>query len=124
MAKLTGRIVSGFDEGAFFMRKYESRIKAATGFSFFPGTLNIECEVTEAGRFLEGALGVKIAGFEEEGRYFGGITLYPVKANGIGGFVIKPEKNKYDDSIVEVIAAVNLKQKLGLKNGDSIELER
>jgi len=123
MDKLRGVIVAGFDEGAFFIRKYASRIKKALGFTPFAGTLNLKANAIEAKAFLKRLKPTVVNGFDNDGKSFGGIALYPVKINGLGCAIIKPERTRHDDSIVEVIAEFNLKKKLGLKNGVVVELE-
>ena len=66
----------------------------------------------------------KIAkGFVSEGRKFGELYLYSCSVNGIRCAVAVPLRTHHGTEIIEIIADVNLRKKLGLNFGSSITIE-
>ena len=88
------------------------------GFVPFPGTLNVLLEEP----FPAEQQAIEIEGFQEEGHSFGECKCYRIKLNGIEAAVVRPERSRYPADLVEVIAPVQLRRALGLKDGDSVEM--
>ena len=119
---LSGTIVKGLGEGAFFMSMphYKNEIKKKLGFEAYPGTLNVK--ITEK-KFssLKNNLPVGIKGYKKGRKTFGGANCRKAKIKSINGAIIMPDINKHKD-IVEFIAPVHVKSNLKLKNGDKITI--
>ena len=123
MKNISGMIVKGLGEGAFFMsiRQYQKEIEEKLGFSAYPGTLNIK--VSKKQRALLNAQGrILIEGFKQGNKIFGGIDCYKTKIKNINGAVIIPHMTKHKD-VIEFIAPVHVKTKLKLKDGNRIKVE-
>ena len=115
---LTGTIVSGLGEGARYVKRYHFVIKTVLDFEPFPGTLNLRTAGVPAA-FLENSLTLNAP----TGGLFQ-VSAKPATINGnIQGAILRPDKTNHPPEILEVIAPVNIKQTLGLKDGDQVEVE-
>src|SRR3989338_8226304 len=124
MAEFTGIVVSGFGEGGKFlsMPSYEVKFQLLLGFKPFPGTLNLKVDAGELQSALSGMRVLRIEPFEENGRKFGGISVYPVRIEGTKAFLVVPDINRHSEQIVEFIAEENLRDKLSLKDGKEVKV--
>ena len=122
---LTGKIVSGVRQGAFFTQLdwFQEQCQEKLGFKPYPGTLNIEISTDKIPEIeaLENEEGSKF--IPPEATFCSGKAV-PVSIAGIRSAIIIPaaEVRVHGKNIVEVIAPVNLKEKLGVADGDSITL--
>ncbi|NYT02136.1 MAG: DUF120 domain-containing protein [Methanosarcinales archaeon] len=119
--RLRGRVAGGLGEGQYYIsvQGYKDQFNRLLGFDPFPGTLNLKLEEP----FVETAAGcIPILGFRDHSRTFGSCNCFPVKIQGIQGAIVRPERSNYPPHLVEVIAPVNLRQTLGLSDGDLVEL--
>ena len=66
---------------------------------------------------------IKITGFKENNKTFGGAICYKAKIDHIDGAIIIPDINKHKEDIIEFIAPVNVKSELNVKNGDKIKIQ-
>jgi riboflavin kinase len=118
-----GEIFSGRGEGAKFMELawVKKQMEEKLGFTLFPGTLNVKLttDSVKTGKLLK-----KRAGFEilPASGYCRG-RLFKAKLNGVECAVIVPEVVGYPENIVEVVAPVNLREKLCLLDGSPVEVE-
>ncbi|MEM2570775.1 MAG: DUF120 domain-containing protein [Thermoproteota archaeon] len=118
-----GRVFSGEGKGRLFvnipwaMKQFVEKL----GFKPYPGTLNIrllpEHRVTV--EILENHRGIEIV--PKEGFYPGKCFKATVSGR-IKGAVVIPRVPSYPKDILEIIAPVNLRETLGLKDGDEIEI--
>ena len=118
--KLTGKVVSGRGEG----RKYlelawvKQQITEKLGFSPYLGTLNLLLnEESMKHRRLLGknaALGV----CQSEGFCTG--LLFQASIGGLTCGVVIPQVENYPDNLLEIVAPMNLRQKLRLRDGDEV----
>lgn len=116
-----GKVVRGLGEGQYYISRkgYRSQFLQQLGFEPFPGTLNIMLdEPFVASKLLE----IRIEGFSDEGRIFGGCRCYKIKVNGIEAAIVRPEKSSYPANMVEVISPVCLREALSLSDGDFVEV--
>lgn len=127
--ELKGYLFSGLREGAYYisLRGYRRQFIRKLGFDPYPGTLNIKL-VTSVDRSLKRELdqyqGIGIEGFEDEHRTYGGARCFPAVVNDVvKGAVIILERTHYDDSVIEVIAPVEIRSVLGLKDGDLVRVK-
>ena len=118
---MRGKIASGLGQGQYFISRegYSRQFLQHLGFVPFPGTLNVLLEDP----FHAEKQAIKIEGFLEEGRSFGECKCYRIKLNGIEAAVVRPERSRYPPELIEVIAPVQLRQALGLEEGDPFRIE-
>ncbi len=126
--ELEGVVFSGMFQGGYYISQegYGSQIRERLGFDPFPGTLNLRLREAdmERRRQLDGLPGVRIDGFRGDDRAFGGARCYPLVVNGeVEGAMIVADRTGYDLSVAEVIAPVNLRERLELEDGDVVRLE-
>ena len=120
----TGFVVKGKGEGAFFvsMEHYKNAFKEKLGFSPYPGTLNLKTETSQTENLKNLKL-VRVSGFKQKDKTFGGVDCYPAELNGIKGAVIVPDYTGHGRDIMEFIAPVHLRTELKLKNNDKVKVE-
>jgi len=118
---MRGKIASGLGQGQYFISRegYSRQFLQHLGFVPFPGTLNVLLEEPFPARASQA---IKIEGFQEEGRSFGECKCYRIKLNGIDAAVVRPERSRYPPELIEIIAPVQLRQALGLEEGDPVEV--
>jgi riboflavin kinase, archaea type len=125
-----GKVFQGLGEGAYYigLEGYRTQFAKALGFDPYAGTLNVKLESpdqVELKRELRGFDGLRIEGFQRDGRTYGGARCYRAKVGkkGIAGAVLVIDRTHYDDSVLEIISPEFLRGALGLKNGDVVELD-
>lgn len=121
---LEGVVTSGLGKGAIFMSidYYKEKIKEKLGFDPYPGTLNLRVD-KEQTSLLKGINPIRIESFKKDGKNFGGASCYKARINNINGSIIVPDLTENEEDVVEVIAAINLKSKLGIKDGDKVKIQ-
>ncbi len=126
MATLTGILASGLGEGESFTRLDWARAAfvAKVGIDPYPGTVNLALD-DEAARAMWARLrarpGLRIVPPDPG---WCAAKLYPVTIAGrIPGAVVLPELPSYPADKVEVIAAIEVRAALGLRDGDTLALE-
>ena len=121
--KITGKVASGLGEGQYYLEQeeYSSQIAEKLGFKPFPGTLNITVTPEEYSKLdlLPSSAIIQIGGFEAQGRTFGKADCIPVLIGKIECAIIIPKRSHHTD-VLEIISKVQLRKKLGLKDGDGI----
>ncbi len=126
---LEGRVFSGFGEGRYYisLEGYRRQFVEKLGFDPFPGTLNIRLESSldiRARRELESMRGILIEGFSNEKRTYGGAKCFRAIINGeVEGAVVLIERTHYDESCLEIISPYNLRERLGLRDGNLVRVE-
>lgn len=98
-----------------------SQIAERLGFSPYPGTLNLKVPEGErdklraldhGGSWIEPAEGFR------RGRVFKALIMGMIQ-----GGVVRPEVAGYPEDLIEVLAPLPLREALGLKDGDEVEVE-
>lgn len=125
---LEGIVVDGLGEGRYYMQipYYKEKIKEVLGFVPYPGTLNVKLNSESYTKRLKliPELGLRIEGFRDAERFYGGATLFPTKINGFEkSAIIIPDRTSHPKDIIEVISPAYLRAELGLKNGSKVILE-
>lgn len=117
---MRGRVVGGLGEGQYYISKEGYRIQffQKLGFVPFPGTLNIKLDEP----FNPGPHQIRIEGFLEKERTFGGCKCYKIKLNGLQAAIIRPDRSSYPPDLAEVISPLKLRDVLKLEDGDSVQL--
>lgn len=121
---ITGIIQKGIGEGAYYVsqKEYQQQFKSKLGFNAFPGTLNLIINKEELAQFLANKQAVYLNGFKTKTRSFGALTCYKVKINNIEAAVVKPERARHPENIIEIIAPVSLREELKIKDKDKVKL--
>ena len=120
---LKGEIYSGKGEGAKFIELTwaKKQMEEKLGFTLFPGTLNLKLtpDNVKNGKLLKKKTGFEItppSGYCR-GRFF------KARLNGVECAVLIPEVAGYPNDVVEIVASVNLREKLCLSDGSLVEVE-
>jgi riboflavin kinase len=127
--EVEGHVFDGLGEGAYYVSLggYKKQFISKLGFAPFPGTLNIRLTspiARKLRRDLAIKKGIHIDGFKDGKRTYGGAECFRALLNGkIWCAVLVIERTSYDDSVLEVIAAQNLRKSLHLTEGSSVKLE-
>lgn len=112
-----GRVVRGLGEGGHYVIIYSSSFRRALGYAPFPGTLNISLPAPLDLSMCRGVLVEPPAdGYRE-------VYAYSARIKGISVHVIRPLANKHSNNVLEVISPFNIREKLGLRDGDDVEIE-
>lgn len=124
-----GRLFTGLGEGAYYIRLdgYRKQFRRLLGYYPFPGTLNIqlltEADVNEF-HLLKATTGIQIHGFLSGDRSFGPVTCYPTTVNGEeNAAVLVIERTHHQPNVVEIIAPINLREKLKITDNDVVTVK-
>lgn len=126
---LEGTVFTGLGEGAYYTQKehYKIQFVEKLGFEPHPGTLNLKLTTDydlKTRLELEAYPAVEVEGFKNENRTFGTVRCYPaVIGNKVKGALISALRGHYDNSVLEIIAPVNLRRNLNLKDGNKVKVE-
>lgn len=122
---LTGKIVSGVKQGAFFTQLdwFQEQCREQLGFKPYAGTLNLEISTDDA---------PKVEALEKEAEKefippdstFCSGKAYPVMVGKIPAAIVFPaeEVRVHGKDIIEIISDRNLKDTLGIDDGDFVTL--
>jgi riboflavin kinase len=120
-----GKLVSGMGEGKYYTghKGYADQFEKRLGFIAYPGTLNVEIEYIERNkiRLLRSYGGIEIHEFQAENRTFGGVVCFKATINGRKGAIVLPKRSHYA-TVLECISPDNLRETLGLHDGDAVEI--
>jgi len=128
--QLDGKVVSGMGEGAYYMSLdgYRRQFNEKLGYEPYAGTLNLKLLNQSSMRMrnmMDNYPSIFVRGFADSSRSYGWVKCYPAVVNDGAldkAAVIVLERTHYDNSMVEVIAPVCIKDSLGIKNGDSVKV--
>ncbi|MDG7006290.1 MAG: CTP-dependent riboflavin kinase [Nitrososphaerota archaeon] len=127
--EFTGRVFKGLGEGAYYigLEGYKTQFAKALGFQPYPGTLNLKLESpsdVERKKELRGFDGLRIEGFQRDGRTYGGARCYraALGKKGLPGAVLVIDRTHYDDSVMEIIAPDYLRDALALNDGEQLRV--
>ena len=124
---LNGAVVSGIGEGKYYMSlgPYKEQFTAALGFEPYPGTLNIRLAPSSmtVRKKIDALDWTRIKGFSTDGRTFGDARCIPCRIGTIKCGIVVPGRTHYPDDLVEVIAPIALRRKLGVEDNDSVNVE-
>ncbi len=126
--EFTGKVEKGLGEGAKFLKlpPYKENIKKTLGFYPYAGTLNVKINR----EYVEKRLTIRenkekkynplvINGFQQDGKEYGKIDCYRCKIKNIhgeeNGAVVFPARSAHGLHVLELIAPVNLRKELLLK---------
>ncbi|MDY6766450.1 MAG: DUF120 domain-containing protein [Candidatus Nanohaloarchaea archaeon] len=120
--QMDGVVVSGLGRGADYvgMDAYQHRFAETLGFEPFPGTLNLEVDAAAKQRLQETATHHRIEAFSVDGEDYSAVDAYPVTVDGATAALLEMEVTDHPASIAELISPVNLREELGLEDGDRV----
>ncbi|MDQ4051023.1 MAG: DUF120 domain-containing protein [Thermoproteota archaeon] len=127
----SGNVISGMGEGAYYMslEGYKRQFREKLGYEPYPGTLNVRLtdQIDMNSRLELGKYpSIFINGFSDGTRTYGWVKCYRATINDgaiDNAAVLVLERTHYDDSMLEVIAPISIKQTAGIKNGDRIKVQ-
>jgi len=120
---ISGKIVSGAGEGAYFTRIdwVQLQCNEKLGFKPYPGTLNLEISAEDLPiiESLEHKKGIEL--ISPNPKFCNG-KAFAVSLGEISGAIIMPEEKVrvHPQNIIEIIAPLNIKAALNVKDGDSV----
>ncbi|MEM3086608.1 MAG: DUF120 domain-containing protein [Halobacteria archaeon] len=132
---LCGQVVTGLGEGQYYVSRegYLHQFRSRLGFEPFPGTLNLRLDPdSEIQRHrLDEVPGIPIEGFKTEERTFGPARCFRAsiaadkarKRVHPEAAVILPERTHYPQNMLELLAPVELRRALKLRDGDVVTVE-
>jgi riboflavin kinase len=118
--EVAGIVFTGQGEG----RKYvelewvKQQVKEKLGFDPYPGTLNLRLNKENVKRRVLLERGAELRVCHSEGYCTG--LLFKGSLDGVACGVVIPQVEDYPEKVLELVAPVNLKQKLLLRDGDLI----
>ena len=121
-----GTVQSGLGEGRYYVAKkpYLIQFNEKLNMIPYPGTLNVKVENNDekALRHIRAMKGILIEGFSSDDRTYGAVKAFKCAIDGVKCALIFPYRSIYRD-IMEIISHVYLREKLNLKDGDSLEIK-
>jgi riboflavin kinase len=124
---LNGTVVSGIGEGKYYMSlaPYKEQFNTHLGFEPYPGTLNIRLNSSSipVRKKIEALDWIRIKGFSTDGRTFGDAKCLPCRIGTISCGIVMPGRTHYPEDIIEVIAPMALRRKLGVEDTDTVTVE-
>lgn len=120
--KLEGKVTTGMGKGAMYMSmvEYQETFQKKLGFQPFPGTLNLEVEEEKRKEFEEKGDTLEIREIYHNGERVSNIDVTPCEINGFECGLLRLEFTDHPLSIAEIVAPVELREELGLSDGDNV----
>ena len=139
---LSGGVSSGLGRAHVFMSQthYQNQFKDILGSGAWPGTLNVDLygdnlsnyrglrvlAGLEEGEGVEGAVPIRIQGFERSGRSFGGATAFKAEISRGGDdwvpcAILIPDLTRHTRT-AEVISSSFLREALPCEDGDEVTI--
>ena len=116
--QVSGQVMSGMGEGSMYVNKYLPYFESVLGFTCFPGTLNLSLKQKLD---LNGAKKFTIEPYDQN---LGKVDCYLVRIHDeYDGAIVIPHKTRHGDTVIELIASVDLRGSLQLKDGDTLICE-
>lgn len=126
---LEGEIFTGLKEGAYYVSQegYRKQFVEKLGFDPYPGTLNLKLKSDSdlrARKALNTYPCIEIEGFSDKSRTFGPAKCYRVLINDEElGAIVTALRTHYDETVVELIAPIYLRERFKLKDGDIVRVK-
>ncbi len=123
-----GVVFTGMGKGAYYVGHpgFQGRFREVLGYTPFPGTLNLriadEGEV-KARRKLRKIRADSIDSFEMGGERFSSVKCFEGSMSGEEVVLTIPRITEYDDTVLELIAVVKLRDRLSLEDGQSVVIQ-
>jgi riboflavin kinase, archaea type len=127
---IKAKVTSGLKEGKYYMSLsgYRKQFKQKLGFEPFEGTLNLNIDAQKLNAFLLNTNETYINGFTTKERSFGGLKSFNIKIKNknksLNAELIMPDRTHHNNNTIEIIHKENLRNKLKLNDGDTLELTK
>ena len=122
---ITGILFSGLGDGAKFVRLdwVESQIEEKLGFRPYHGTINLRLDrdSIDLVRKLKDDEGVKIV--PPDPKFCIAKTFRARIMGKVQGAIILPEATVHAEDTLELLAPINMREELDLKDGQQVEVE-
>lgn len=139
----SGAVSSGLGRAHVFMAQthYQEQFKSILGSGAWPGTLNVDLDQEDLlkyqnlrviagldeGEVVDGPEGIRIAGFERDGKSFGGATAFTSEIsinqeNWISCAVLIPDLTRHTKT-AEIISSSFLREILPCMDGERVWLK-
>jgi riboflavin kinase len=120
---ITANVTSGQGLGKIFVNYpwVQNQIQEKFGFIPYSGTLNLQLDSCNAIAFQvykQNHKGITITPVRDGCSG----TCYPIRIGNIKGLIVVPQIPGYSSTQLEIIAPVNLREALALKDGDELEV--
>jgi len=124
---IEGEVFTGLGEGAYYVSQlgYRRQFIEKLGFDPYPGTLNLKIgkQSQRERKLIDTYPSTTLEGFMNGTRSFGQVKCYRARLNDkVDGVVITALRTHYGEDVLEVVAPKNLREVLGLKDGDSVKV--
>jgi len=118
---LKGRVFSGGGTGSFFVNLpwAKKQFREKLGFDPYPGTLNLQLISIIEKENLRKAEGIKI---EPQEGFYGGRCFKALVMENVWGAIVIPDVQGYPRDVLEILAPVNLRKALNLKDGMEVKV--
>ena len=122
---ITGKVVSGAGEGAYFTQIdwVQQQCDEKLGFKPYPGTLNLEIfkEFLPAVEILDRQKGIELISPDPK---FCNAMVFEASLGEVDCAIIFPEEKVrvHPKNIIEIIAPLNIKASLKVEDGDSLKI--
>ena len=119
---IKGTVVSGKQEASKFTKLpwVKKQIAEKLGFTPYNGTLNIRLTKEDRTRLKETLKKAKPIEIVPAEGYYRGRCFKAILMNNLECVIVAPEVTDYPEDTVEIIASTNLREKLRLKDGDTV----
>ncbi len=123
--KITGKIVSGAQQGAFFtqLEWVREQCLEKLGFAPWPGTLNLEIPMDQVAVIEELRVAEGLELVSPDSNYCSG-HVFPVSIEGLSAAVVLPAEDVrvHAKNIIEIISPKMLKDALKVNDGEWLTL--
>ncbi len=122
---IVGRVTTGVGLGKHFTRLEWARQQFIDKLWIdpFPGTLNLIVDNTKSMSLWVGIKGTSGVRIDNRNGDACGARCFPVSIEGqIKAAIVLPEVEDYPPEQIEIIAAVQVREALGIQDGDSIQI--
>ena len=123
---IKGKLFSGLGRGEKFtsLGWVSDQITHKLGFNIYPGTVNLRLtddKSIQVVRELRTLHGVVIE--PPDPKACGGRAFHIIIEGRFKGAIVIPDITEYGDDTVEIVAPMNLRKMLGLKDGDELTVD-
>jgi riboflavin kinase len=123
--QLEGKVTSGLGKGKYYMSKkvYQEEFNDRLGFKPFHGTLNLEVDEKQREKFEDEGETLKIREVYEDGERLSNVDVMPCRIGDVECGLLRLEFTDHPESIAEVVAPLELREKFNLRDGDKVVLK-
>lgn len=128
MVVLRGKVVKGIGEGRKYVEIYSIEIEKTLGFRPFPGTLNVLLDKESIHKIVSVYNTKPYAVIKPPLKGLADVYVWKCyiaksgSSNKVESYVVRPAKTVYDVSVVELISSEYIRKRLGLSDGDAVEI--